>query len=100
MKKDIEEALIILSTYAIVNDNMTDESQSLIDSINKVKQTFKDLKNNIATVNGELTSDYLLEFESKKGTPNNESEQEYLEVINIARGHLQHYEKLLSEVKE
>ena len=51
----------------------------------------------LATSNGKPTSEFILEFENKKGTPYNSTEQEYLDIINVARGHLQYYESLATQ---
>ena len=49
----------------------------------------------LATIEGKKTSEYLLEFENKVGTQSGEL-QEYIEVIDIARKHLQYYEQALT----
>jgi len=52
---------------------------------------------NITTVDEKPTSEFLLDFEKEKGTPENPAFQEYLDVITIARAHIQYYEECVKE---
>lgn len=66
------------------------------DKPTSIKQRAKEMIK-IATVKDKPTSEFILEFENSKGTPDNQLEQDYMEVISLARGHLQYYESLATK---